>query len=86
MTLKSTILINEEFKRQGLDAHVINEVHDSIMAEVREDQVVVAARIMRDIMQMVPKEVLQTDMPFVADLELGTHWGDLKKYSLPGET
>lgn len=86
LTLKSTILINAEFKRQGLDAHIINEVHDSIMVEVREDQVDQAARIMLDIMQSVPLEVFNTDMPFVADLELGTHWGSLKKYKLPEAT
>lgn len=79
LTLKSTILINEEFKRQNIDAHIINEVHDSIMVEVRDECVDQAIEIMRYVMQTIPGQVLNTDMPFKADFEIGTHWGSLAK-------
>jgi len=31
-------------------------------------------------MQTLPGKYLKTDMPFIADIEIGTNWGNLEKY------
>ena len=83
LTLKSTIIANDVFKRFNVKSYIINEVHDSIMSEADADKqnVDLAAYIKVSIMQKVPLHAMNTDMPFLADLEIGTHWGNLKKYT-----
>ena len=50
-------------------------------ADADKQNVDLAAYIKVSIMQKVPLHAMNTDMPFLADLEIGTHWGNLKKYT-----
>ena len=48
---RSAINIMKEFKRLGLDAWISIQVHDELIATVREDQVEIASKIMEECMQ-----------------------------------
>ena len=66
--------IQDGFDNEGLDARVILTVHDSIMVEVREDQVDEAQEIMRQVMSSHPS----MGVPLVVDFKRGHAWGSLK--------
>ncbi len=65
-----------------IDAKVVATVHDSIVLEVREDQVELVARKMHGIMTGWPT---MTHVPLDIDLKVGTAWGSLVHYDLPPE-
>lgn len=83
MALLSFTLINAEFKRQGIAGHCVGLVHDAVNFEIRDDDLYRALPIIKDIMED-PEPVrrkfgTQLDMPLVADLKVGRHWGDAKE-------
>lgn len=65
---------------------LINSVHDSIIGQVRAKFLPQAAEIMNTIMTTVPGQLLNTDMPFRADFEVGYRWGELKGYDYTTNT
>lgn len=80
MALLAFTLITEEFRRQGIIGHCIGLVHDAINFEIRDDQLHKALPIIKDMMEdpepMRRKFGTVLDMPIVADLKIGRHWGD----------
>lgn len=64
-----------EFDREGLDAHLALEVHDSLVAEVRADQALEAKDIMCQVMSSWPSN----GVPIVVDAKMGRSWGSLQK-------
>jgi len=76
----SMIHINREFRRLNLAAHCIGLVHDAINYEVRDDHLAQALPIIKDTMEdmlLLEKEFgVHVDIPIVADLAVGQHWGD----------
>lgn len=80
LTLFSLIEIVAEVKKRGLDARVVNTVHDSIILEVIDDPKVVKEIVTlgKEIMKNVPKPYFPT-VPFKADADTGYTWGDLEK-------
>lgn len=63
------------FRAAGLDAHLVLTVHDSIMVEVRRDQVVEAAILTRQVMTSWPCGKI----PLAVDLKYGERWGELEE-------
>ena len=61
------------------NAHMINEVHDSIVVEVPIENAYEVACIIRATMTSVPTRELQTDVPFKADVDKGYRYGSVKK-------
>lgn len=80
MALLAFTLITAEFRRQGIAAHAIGLVHDAINFEIRDDELHRALPIIKDTMEdpepLRRKFGTVLDMPVVADLKVGRHWGD----------
>lgn len=83
LTMFSVLEIYEHLLQRNIDARVVLTVHDSIILEVVNDTDVIK-RVIEDcthIMGLVPRKYLETTIPFVADAEVGTNWGDLEKWN-----
>lgn len=59
-------------RKNGLDAHIVNLVHDSILIEVSEDQVEDLGPIFQQIMEQEPYEGF--GVPLQVDAEIHSHW------------
>lgn len=83
LTLISVVKIHHELKKLGIDAKIVNTVHDSIIFEVKDEPELISqvVKLGKSVMETVPREYLKCDIiPFKADAEVGYIWGDLEKY------
>lgn len=83
LTMFSVIEIHQKLNRLGLDARIVNTVHDSIIIETRDEPELIkqVAKLGTEIMRKVPIRYLDcTSIPFKADVEVGTQWGEMEKY------
>ncbi len=53
-------------------------IHDSILMNVSRDCTVVDLKELEGILTETPQEVLNTDLPFFIDIDVGFRWGDLQ--------
>lgn len=87
MAVLSMILINEEFRRQGIVGNCLGLVHDAINFEIRDDELHRALPIIKNTMEdpgpMLRKFGCRLTIPIVADLKLGRHWGDAHEVEDP---
>ena len=58
---------------------VISTVHDSIIADVPEDEVTDVAKVMKDVMERMPAERLDMSLPFKVDVSVGETWGTVEE-------
>lgn len=82
MTQLSMVMVDNQFKKLGIDGKIIGTVHDASLFQVRQDQVGFAMPIIKDTMQNLPLERLfgvDIDIPIIADIKVGTHWGDAQE-------
>lgn len=82
MTMLSMLLINEQFQASGIEGHVIGTVHDALLFEIKDEYVAKALPIIKDTMENLPLERkfgVHLDVPIVADLKVGTHWGSARE-------
>jgi DNA polymerase-1 len=83
LTLFSLLQIHYMIQQENFDARIVATVHDSILLEVKDnenlDRVACWAK---QLMEYTPIAYWKDEnlVPFVADIEIGTSWGDLKKY------
>jgi DNA polymerase-1 len=58
----------------------VNEIHDALYVEVRNDQNVYGPMVayMQSVMQRIPRECGLTRVPFLAEAKVGTRWGGYK--------
>lgn len=78
MTMLSMIEIHRKFKKSEMPAKIIGTVHDSLLFEVRQDCVGQALPVIKDTMENLPLDTkfgVDLDVPIVADLTVGEHWG-----------
>ncbi len=86
LTIYSLCEIGKYIKEQKLDAYLVNTVHDSIVIEVKPEQAKQLALKCQEIMSTVPKKMLPNlTLPFRADAEIGTCYGDLAEPDWDGE-
>lgn len=76
LTLLATIRISEWLREIGYGS-VLVFLHDSILIEVPESMMNIAAKRLYDIMLEVPKEILGDIVPFKVDTEVGYSWASL---------
>jgi DNA polymerase-1 len=80
LALFSMIHINRQFKQLALPARCVGLVHDAINFEIHNDAVRQALPIIKDTMEdmdAVQKTFgVYVDVPIIADLKAGQHWGD----------
>jgi DNA polymerase I len=67
--------VEDAFRREGLDAKILMQVHDELLVECPTDQAEkVAATLKREMEQAV-----SIDVPLVAETGIGDNWMDAKK-------
>lgn len=80
MAVLSMVEINRRFRAEGIQGHCIGLVHDAVNYEIREDSVGHALPIIKNVMEDVSlirrKFGTVIDVPIVADIKVGTRWGD----------
>jgi uracil-DNA glycosylase family 4 len=80
MAVLSMVEINKKFAKAGIKGYCIGLVHDAINFEIRDDHVARALPIIKDTMEDVRplerKFGIHVDVPIIADLKAGRHWGD----------
>lgn len=80
MAVISMIEINRIFRERNIQGHCLGLVHDAINYEIRDDYLAEALPIIKDTMEdmSIIKRKFGTvvDIPIVADLAVGRHWGD----------
>jgi len=77
LTLLSVLEAEPTLRKSDLAAKVINTVHDSLIIEATPEDAAEAIKRVVEIMERVPHEYLGTDIPFVADAEVGNDWGHM---------
>lgn len=81
LTVYSLCEIGKYIKEQKLDAYLVNTVHDSIIIEVKPEQAKQLAIKCQKIMSSIPEQYLPNlTLPFKADAEIGTCYGDLSEF------
>lgn len=87
MALLAFTLITQEFRDRGIAGHCVGLVHDAINFEIRDDHLTEALPIIKDTMEdprpLKKKFGTVLDMPIVADLKIGRHWGDAEELANP---
>jgi DNA polymerase-1 len=66
--------VDEEFKREGLGARLLMQVHDELLVEVPEAEVERVIAILKHEME----SAVTLDVPLVADVGVGDNWMDAK--------
>lgn len=82
LCMLSLIEIDRKLQRKKIEGYVIGTVHDALMFEVKDEQVWQALPIIQDTMENLPLDKLfglHLDVPIVADIKVGTHWGDARE-------
>lgn len=82
MNVLSMILINRQFKDQGIQGHTLGMVHDSINFEIKHEDLGQALPIIKSTMENLPlqkKFGCNLDVPIVADIKVGKYWGGAKE-------
>jgi DNA polymerase I-like protein with 3'-5' exonuclease and polymerase domains len=85
MALFSMTLINELIKEKGIAARCLGMVHDALNFEVREDHLhrvlPIIKATMEDPIPLRQRFGVHLNIPIIADLKVGSHWGDATELS-----
>jgi len=85
LAVLSMIEINRQFRERGIAGHCLGLVHDAINYEIRDDHLAWALPIIKDTMEdmdLVYKRFgTVVDIPIIADVAVGQHWGDKTELS-----
>jgi DNA polymerase-1 len=83
LAVMAMVQINNEFKRRKIKGHCVGLVHDAVNYEIRDDHLAEALPIIKDTMEDVShlrrRFGVHVDVPIVADLKVGQHWGDARE-------
>lgn len=74
MTKLAVVLFDEEVRNQGLDAFIVNAVHDELVVEASEEDAEKAAALLQECMEKSGKIFCKT-IPIIAEPSIGTDWG-----------
>jgi DNA polymerase-1 len=66
--------VDEEFKRAGLEARMLMQVHDELLVEVPQAEVGKVTEILKHEME----SAVSLDVPLIADVGVGENWMDAK--------
>lgn len=62
----------------GKDTHLILQVHDELVYEVKEEKVGEATESIKKIMESMLSEEQTKDVPIIAEAKVGDNWGEMK--------
>jgi DNA polymerase-1 len=68
------IRLHRAFRERALRSRMILQVHDELIVEAPNDEVVTAAQLMREIME----RAFELDAPLEVDLKAGQNWGEME--------
>lgn len=71
---KAMVKMSEGLKREGLRARMLLQVHDELVFEVPDDELLETAHLVREIME----NAISLQVPLTADLKYGQNWLDMK--------
>ena len=74
MIKESLIEFQKRVDEQGIDAHIVNVVHDEILVETTPEFAEEVKELLRDCMQSVAEKILQLPVP--VDASSGDTWAD----------
>jgi DNA polymerase-1 len=66
--------VDEEFKREKLDARLLMQVHDELLVEVAADSAEKVAAILKREME----SAVSLDVPLIVDVGIADNWMDAK--------
>lgn len=82
MASLSLVKLSQRFRTTGMSAHPIGAVHDAVNFEIPREELHVALPMIKHTMENLPLEQefsVALDVPIVADLKVGKHWGGATK-------
>lgn len=78
MNLLAMIETKKKFDRRGIEGYPLGTVHDATLFEIRNEDVGRALPVIKRTFENLPLKRrfgVDLDVPIVADLKVGTHWG-----------
>jgi DNA polymerase I len=72
---------DEAFRREGLDARMLMQVHDELLVECPADQADLVARTLKREME----SAVELDVPLIVDVGIGDNWMDAKQWAVSSE-
>ncbi|MDZ4226377.1 MAG: DNA polymerase, partial [Patescibacteria group bacterium] len=72
------VKIDELFKKEGYDAHLLLQVHDELVFEIADKKVQEIAPQIKEIMEGIVPEKDRKGIPFVAEGKAGENWGEMR--------
>lgn len=87
MCLFSLVLLDRQFRKRAIRASPVGTVHDSILFEVHDDDLLVALPLIKRVMENPPIAKnfnVQLSVPVISDIAVGHAWG--KTIECPGDT
>ena len=73
--IKLSMLVIESFiKEESVDGSMLLQVHDELIFEIRDDEVVEVSKKLKYIME----SIMELDVPLVCSVSIGDSWGELK--------
>ena len=80
LAVLAMIEINQKFRDLNIEGYCLGLVHDAINYEIRDDYLAQALPIIKDTMEdmdiVYRKFGTVVDIPIIADVSVGQHWGD----------
>ncbi len=79
ITKLAMVRVDAMLKEEGLEdcAHLLLQVHDELVYEVREDRVAALAQSIKEIMESVVPTSETNGVPIITEGKLGPNWGDM---------
>jgi len=69
-----------ELNKRGVP--IVASVHDSIVADVPEDEAYDVGRMMKEVMEPIPRNRFGWELPFLVDVSIGESWGTVEEVEL----
>lgn len=82
MNLLAMLETSRAFNRAGVEGYILGTVHDATLFEIRTEHLREALPILKTTFENLPLKRrfgVTLDVPIVADIKVGTHWGDARE-------
>ncbi|MHC4640090.1 MAG: DNA polymerase [Planctomycetota bacterium] len=82
------VAVYTRFRKEGFKSLIIGQVHDSLVFDVKKDELEAIARMCKEEFEKLPEYInslwphMNFDMPLTGDAEYGKTWGSLTKLKL----
>lgn len=61
---------------------IVASVHDSIVADVPADEAIDVGKMMKEVMEAIPRNRFGWELPFLVDVSIGNTWGTVEEVEL----